>query len=171
MIHFLGASLILFASTSTGFLIAGRYRSRPKEIRQWRSALQSMEAEILYSRVPIEDVSRHLSRQLPKPVSFFFDQLQEKLASGDQPLRVSWRQTVEQFWPVTALKNSEKEILLQFGETLGAQDVDNQKKHIQLALAHLEREETEARAAQTANEKMIKSLGFLAGVLLILLFI
>lgn len=171
MIRMIGALLILFASTASGMLIARRYRNRPREIRQWRSALQSIEAEIAYGRVPIEEMAGHLSGQLPHPLASFFERLQKKMKTYDRPLQEAWAETIEQFWPETALKKAEKEVLLQFGSTLGTQDAENQKKHIQLALAHLEREESEARTAQAANEKMMRSLGFLAGLLLVLLFI
>ncbi|GGL55418.1 stage III sporulation protein SpoIIIAB [Sporolactobacillus putidus] len=171
MIHILGACMILFASTASGMLIARKYRNRPREIRQWRSALQSIEAEIVYGRVPIEELAGHLSSQLPKPVASFFYRLQKKMRTDSPTLQKAWEESVEQFWPETSLKKAEKEILLQFGVTLGTQDTENQKKHIQLALAHLEREESEARNAQAANEKLMRNLGFLAGLLLVLLFI
>ncbi|RYM06025.1 stage III sporulation protein SpoAB [Sporolactobacillus sp. THM7-7] len=171
MIRLLGASVILFATTVSGILIARGYRNRPKELRQWRSALQAMESEILYGKVPIEELADHLSQQLPAPVSFFFRDLHRSLASGKKSLLEAWNETIEDFWPATSLKRAEKEIIIQFGATLGTQDADNQKKHIQLTLAHLEREEQEARAARAANEKMIKSLGFLAGLLIVLLFL
>ncbi|MDD9149291.1 MULTISPECIES: stage III sporulation protein SpoIIIAB [unclassified Sporolactobacillus] len=171
MIHILGACMILFASTASGMLIAGKYRNRPREIRQWRSALQSIEAEIVYGRVPIEELAGHLSGQLPQPLASFFDRLHKKLNADGPSLREAWTESIELFWPETSLKKAEKEVLLQFGATLGTQDTENQKKHIQLALAHLEREEAEARNAQAANEKLMRNLGFLTGLLLVLLFI
>lgn len=62
-------------------------------------------------------------------------------------------------------------MLKQFGSTLGQHDRDHQQKQIHLALTHLEREEGEAKDAQQRYEKMIKSLGFLGGLLLALLLI
>ncbi|WKB36990.1 stage III sporulation protein SpoIIIAB [Terrilactibacillus sp. S3-3] len=171
MIRIIGAILIITASTMIGYLISRKYRDRPKQLRQWRSALQSLEAEIVYGLAPIEDVARHLSEQLPRPLSLFFAYLSERLEAGEGSLEAIWEESVQQFWPNTALGAGEKEVLLQFGTTLGKQDAGNQKKHIRLALSHLEREELEAREAQTRYEKMAKSLGFLAGVLIVLLLI
>lgn len=171
MIQIIGSILIIAASTWTGMLVARGYRNRPKEIRQWRSALQSIEAEIVFGRVPVADFTAHLSEQLPAPVNLFFKTLHTKMVLQDLPLQTAWVQAVEEFWAATSLRRAEKEVILQFGTTLGAEDTDHQKKHIQLALAHLEREEEEARAAQSANEKLMRSLGFLTGVLLVLLLI
>ncbi|MET1247805.1 stage III sporulation protein SpoIIIAB [Sporolactobacillus sp. STCC-11] len=171
MIKLIGSLFILFASTAGGLLLARQYRDRPREIRQWRSALQSIEAEIVYGRVPVDQMAEDLSRQIPMPLSHFFRLLKEQLCSEGLPLQEAWSNSVEQFWPRTSMKQPEKEIMLQFGSTLGTEDAENQKKHIQLALAHLEREESDARQSQKANEKMMRSLGFLTGVLVVLLFI
>ena len=54
---------------------------------------------------------------------------------------------------------------------LGKSDKYHQQKQILLTLAHLEREESEAIDLQGKYEKMMKSLGFLSGLLLIILLI
>lgn len=171
MIQIIGSLMIIGASTLIGMVLASQYSQRPRQIRQWRSALQAIEAEIVYGRVPIEELSAHLSGQLPQPVARFFKYLRTGLVEECQPLKEAWNDAVARFWPETALKNAEREVILQFGTTLGTEDAENQKKHIQLALSHLEREETEARTAQASHEKMMRSLGFLAGILVVLLLI
>ncbi|MCO7176587.1 stage III sporulation protein SpoIIIAB [Sporolactobacillus kofuensis] len=167
----IGSLIILFASTAIGILLARQYRDRPREIRQWRSALQSIEAEIVYGRVPVDQMAVDLSKQLPAPIKTFFQLLTQHLKRDKQTLQSAWSDSIERFWPMTSMKRPEKEIVLQFGSTLGTEDAENQKKHIQLALSHLEREETDARQSQKANEKLFRSIGFLTGILFILLFI
>ena len=71
---------------------------------------------------------------------------------------------------MTAFQQTEYEILQQFGETLGQHDRESQQKHIRLCITHLEREE-EAKALQLQYEKMIKSLGVLAGLLIVILLL
>ncbi|MFT8317447.1 MAG: stage III sporulation protein SpoIIIAB [Sporolactobacillus sp.] len=171
MIRIIGSLLVVGASTMIGMVLASRYSQRPRQIRQWRSALQAIEAEIVYGRVPIEELSADLASQLPQPVAHFFEYLRAALVEKFQPLKEAWKEAVIRYWPETSLKNAEREVILQFGTTLGTEDAENQKKHIQLALSHLEREEIEARAAQDSHEKMMRSLGFLAGILVALLLI
>jgi stage III sporulation protein AB len=72
---------------------------------------------------------------------------------------------------LTALKQGEFEIMKQFGETLGRHDRYSQQKQIMLTLSHLEREERDACERQAKYERMVKSLGFLSGLLLIILLI
>lgn len=167
----IGGLLIIIGTTVVGFLLAKKLSDRPKQLRQLKVALQAMEAEITYGLTPILTVSDHLMTQIPKPIGMLFEILGAKLRNGSTSLQESWEQSLAEFWPQTALKKGEIEVLQQFGTTLGRHDRKNQQKQIHLALTHLEREEIEARENQRKYEGMIKSLGFLTGLLIVLLLI
>ena len=51
------------------------------------------------------------------------------------------------------------------------QDRDQQQKQIKLTMVHLDREEAEAKENQLRYEKMLKSLGFLGGLLIVILML
>jgi stage III sporulation protein AB len=67
------------------------------------------------------------------------------------------------------MKNGEKEIFLDICKNLGQSDRQTQIQHLTLAKQNLEIEEQKARAEQQQYEKMYKTLGVLAGVLVIIL--
>jgi stage III sporulation protein AB len=169
MIKLIGAVFIIVATTWTGFEIARRFSERPRQLRALRSALQSLEAEIMYGHTPLHEASRRLSAQLPKPLSSFFDSFARKLTDTETTVNEAWETSLKEIWKQTALKQGEFEIMKQFGETLGRHDRFSQQKHIMLTLTHLEREEADAVLSQAKYEKMVKSLGFLSGLLLIIL--
>jgi stage III sporulation protein AB len=171
MVKLIGALFILAATTWTGFELARHLSERPKQLRQLKSALQSLEAEIMYGHTPLHEASRRLAAQLPYPLSSFFESFASKLALTETTVRDAWDESLKEVWRLTALKQEEFEIMSQFGETLGRHDRISQQKQIQLTLSHLEREESEAREKQSKYEKMMKSLGFLAGLLLIIVLI
>lgn len=76
MVKIIGAILIL-ASTSWGGMEFSKLLSqRPKQIRALKSALQSLEAEIMYGHTPLHEASRRLAEQLNEPLSSFFQALQ-----------------------------------------------------------------------------------------------
>lgn len=165
----LGAIIILIASTWTGFEAARHLSERPRQLRQLKVALQSLEAEVMYGHTPISEAMMNLAKQMQKPLSWFFESFAKKLRSGETSLKVAWDESLQEVWKFTAFKQGELEVMRQFGETLGQHDRASQQKHILLALAHLDREENDARDIQSRYEKMMKSLGFLAGLLLIIL--
>jgi stage III sporulation protein AB len=167
----IGALLLLSATTWVGFEFAKKLNDRPKQIRQLKNALQILEAEILYSQSPIIEACENIGKQLPEPICWFFQSVSKDLYRNPSDLYEVWKKNLDRFWPLTAMDQNEKEILRQFGRTLGQHDFSQQQKHIQLALSHLERELQEAQDYQYRYSKMVKSLGFLTGLLVILLLI
>ncbi|SFP23095.1 stage III sporulation protein SpoIIIAB [Salibacterium halotolerans] len=169
--NWLGAALILTACTWAGFEYAKKLTERPRQLRQLRTALQSFEAEIMYGMNPLPEASRKMAGQLPPPVSFLFRFFSDYLKQGERNVDEAWSKSLNQVWPLTALAFREKEILYQFGSTLGRHEKMQQQKQIRLAMIHLEKEEQEAKETEKRYEKMAKSLGFLSGLLIIVMFI
>ncbi|AZU63279.1 stage III sporulation protein SpoIIIAB [Neobacillus mesonae] len=169
MVKLIGAVFIIVATTVIGFEASRHFSDRPQQLRALRAALQSLEAEIMYGHTPLHEAARRLSAQLAKPLSTFFDSFARKLTDTETTVNEAWETSLREVWKSTALKKSEFEIMKQFGETLGRHDRFSQQKQIMLTLSHLEREEANAVQAQMKYEKMVKSLGFLSGLLLIIL--
>jgi stage III sporulation protein AB len=171
MMKIIGAIFIIVATTWAGFEASRQLSERPKQLRLLKSALQSLEAEIMYGHTPLHEASRRLATQLSRPLSWFFESFAKKLTDTETTVKDAWEESLTEIWKLTALKQGEFEIMKQFGETLGRHDRHSQQKQIMLTLSHLEREEADARERQAKYEKMVKSLGFLSGLLLIILLI
>ncbi|HZG69939.1 MAG TPA: stage III sporulation protein SpoIIIAB [Chondromyces sp.] len=167
----IGAFIILLASVLFGFERAKQLSNRPKQLRVLRSALQSLETEMLYGHTPLHEAARKLSSQLPMPANRLFSVFSETLTSTETTVRAAWETALLTVWPDTALKPPEFEILRQFGQNLGKHDLLTEQKQILLAIQHLEREEEEARERQRQYERMAKSLSILGGLLVIILLI
>ena len=171
MMKIIGAILIIVGTTWTGFEASRHLSERPRQLRLLKSALQSLEAEIMYGHTPLHEAARRLSTQMAKPLSWFFERFATKLTGAETTVKKAWEESLNEVWKMTAFKQGEYEIMKQFGETLGRHDRISQQKQILLALSHLEREEADAFERQAKYEKMVKSLGFLSGILLIILLI
>jgi len=165
----IGALLIILSCAWLGYSYAGSLEERVRQLRLLRTALQSLEAEILFGHAPLHEASRNIAKQFQGPVQNLFEWFAEKLLADERTAAEAWRETIMEIWRETSLKNREQEILLQFGETLGKHDLMQQQKQIQLALVHLEREELDAREREKNYGKMAKSLGLLTGLLLVIL--
>ncbi|OIJ20298.1 stage III sporulation protein SpoAB [Anaerobacillus alkalidiazotrophicus] len=165
----LGAILIIVATTWVGFEFARRLSDRPRQLRQLKVALQSLESEIMYGLTPLSEASKHIAKQMPKPISYFFQSFAERLNKGEVSVHKAWEESLNDTWHMTALCKGELEVMSQFGATLGQHDREHQQKQIRLTLSHLEREEGDAIEAQNRYEKMLKSLGFLTGLLIVIL--
>ncbi|WP_349407745.1 stage III sporulation protein SpoIIIAB [Pseudalkalibacillus sp. SCS-8] len=169
--NMIGALCIILATTWAGFEWAKRMQERPRQLRQLKVALQSLEAEIVFGMTPLYDACIHLSKQMKEPLSLFFEQMANRLYTGRSTVQVAWEESLEVFQKHTALQKGEIEVLKQFGSTLGRHDREHQQKQIRLTIVHLEREEREAEEVQRRYETMVKSLGFLTGLLIVILLI
>jgi stage III sporulation protein AB len=169
MIKLLGAALIVAATTWTGIEASRHFSERPRQLRQLKSALQALEAEIMFGHTPLHEASRKLASQLSEPVSLIFGTFAGKLVDSETTAGAAWEESLKLAWKDTAFRRGEFEILKQFGDTLGRHDRYSQQKQIILTITHLEREEADACERQLKYEKMVKSLGFLSGLLLIIL--
>ena len=171
MIKITGAILILAITTWCGFEFSRSYSNRTRQLRHFRNSLQALEAEIMYGHVPLSEAAGRLSKQMPKPVGQFWGDFAAQLEKQDATAKIAWEESLKAIGPLLALRKGELEILAHFGETLGRHDRFQQQKQIILAMTHLEREEEEAVQSQMKYEKMVKSLGFLSGLLLIILLL
>jgi stage III sporulation protein AB len=167
----IGALLFISATTWLGFEWSNRLTKRPKHIRQLINALQVLEAEILYSQLALQDAFASIAKQIPAPCSAFFNSLKERMLESYIDFEITWVESVRLYIEQSSLGTNEEEILLQFGRTLGQHDFDQQQKHIQLTIKHLERELQDAREDQEKYGKMAKNLGFLTGLFIVLLLI
>jgi stage III sporulation protein AB len=169
--NWIGALLLIITTTWLGFDWSNRLSNRPKQIRQIKNALQILEAEIVYSQLPLREAFINISRQIPEPTRSFFEEIGQSLQDKNIDFYIVWKEKVDVLIKNSSLAANEKEILYQFGRTIGQHDFYQQQKHIQLTLSHLERELEDAREEQYKYSKMAKSLGFLAGLFIVLLLI
>ncbi|WP_255301159.1 stage III sporulation protein SpoIIIAB [Bacillus sp. Marseille-P3800] len=169
MMRWLGALLIIGCTTIYGFYQARLLQERPRHIRQLRSALQSLEAEMLYGQTPLAKASQNIAEQLKGPVAALFATFSRSLAEKKATAKDAWETAIHDTWKDLSLQEKEKEVLLQFGATLGTMDRVHQQKQLKLTQTHLERDEEEAKSIQARYEKMYKALGVLAGLLIVIL--
>lgn len=167
----IGALLFLATTTWVGFEWSNQLNKRPAHIRQLKSALQILEAEILYSQLPLQEAFHVISSQIPEPTQTFFTALYKHMQNESVDLIQVWTESVASYKDNSALEASEEEILIQFGRTLGQYDFQQQQKYIHIALSHLDRELNNAESNQHRYGKMAKSLGFLCGLFIVLLLI
>ncbi|WP_226582940.1 stage III sporulation protein SpoIIIAB [Halobacillus litoralis] len=165
--QWIGAVIVLTVTTWVGFDMASRFKRRPGHIRQWKNALQMIEAEMVYGQSSLREVCENLSRQLPKPINKFFENMMKEEWCDE--FSSLWSRNIKSHWSMNAMGKNELEILVQFGRTLGQHDLEQQQKQIQLTLHHLDRELHEAIEVGDQYQKMAKGMGILSGLLVIIL--
>lgn len=170
MLKLLGSVIILAASTMGGLYFAKRYSDRPRELRILQQALLMLETEIVYGVVPLNLAMKHIGDRVSGSIRMVFREMSKNLQELDGASTFEcWKLAINKYFHLTALKLQDKEILMQFGLTLGISDREDQMKHIKLTIQNLATEELLAREDQKQYEKLSKSLGVLLGLLIVIL--
>lgn len=170
MIKLLGACLILLSTSAFGFRKAWAFAERPRQIRQMRGALSQLRTEISFGSRRLDRICEQIGQREQEPVRSLYAHCAENLKTLDGVSTFEcWKRAVEKTWPLTALKGPEREVMIDFGKTLGVSDREDQLAHLARTQTNLEVEESRAREEQERYEKMCKSLGVLGGALIVIL--
>lgn len=167
----IGAIILILISTIIGFEFSSKFNKRPEQIQQLKNALNILEAEILYSQTKLKDAFYIISKQIPMPTQELFQLAYQKLSSNEADLFTLWNDSINKYIQKSALTKKEKEILLQFGVTLGQYDVSQQQKYITVTIQHLNRILDEAERKRDKYGNMSKTLGILSGIFIVILLI
>jgi|SRR5690625_842809 len=170
-IKYVGALLVLFASTWVGLQISFQLKQRPQHIRQLIDALTILEAEMLYSQLSLQDAFFRVAKRVEEPAHSFFHQLANNLFTENQMFNDHWDKQLEQFMTLSFLDDIDKQIIKQFGQTLGQHDYEQQEKNIRLTITYLQRQREEAIKRADQYSKLAKMLGILCGLFIILLLL
>ncbi|MGN8645450.1 stage III sporulation protein SpoIIIAB [Gracilibacillus sp. HCP3S3_G5_1] len=171
MIKLLACLCIIASLTWIGHEYANNLANRPRFIRLFKNALQILEAEIVYSQATIKESLQSVANQIPNPISTLFQTIANDIQEDKEQLYPIWEKHIDSFYSRNPIQLEDKEILQQFGRTLGQHDIVQQQKYIRLTITHLERKLTEAEEKNYRYGKMSRSVGFLVGTFIVLLLL
>ncbi|HWI54285.1 MAG TPA: stage III sporulation protein SpoIIIAB [Desulfobacteria bacterium] len=169
MIKAIGICMTLAACGTMGITWAGVYEKRTRHLVAIDSALQLLETEIIYGATPLSEAMMHVSKSCDTEISDLFKNTalelgrMEGVTAGE-----AWNSAVRVFQEQSVLNNSDLQILKRFGASLGVSDREDQAKHLELARSQLKLAAARAEAAAKKNSTVFRYMGFLGGLLLIL---
>lgn len=169
MLKLVGATMVVAASGFGGMAVAGSYSRRPKELKSLRSALQMLETEISYGATRLPEALSQVARRCDGMVSFLFSRAAAELSSmSGITAGEAWEKSLESYYPGTALKPRDFSVLRNLGANLGISDKEDQIKHLRLAMDQIGLEVSGAEDEAARNVKLWSYLGFLCGIMVVL---
>lgn len=163
----LGAGLIVAATTYIGFKNAEKLSRRVRSLLAIQTGLSILESEISFS-------ANHLKQALSKieesvhTCGLFQD---AGAAIAELGTAEAWRQTVQKKQDVLCLSKSDVEALSSLAAELGVTDRENQMKNIRRVSALLEDAGKTAQAEYEKTARLYQSGGVLIGVLVVILLL
>lgn len=162
MLKLLGTFCVVAGSGWLGLCAVGRLRRRERTLECLRLALGWLADELAFRLTPLPDLLGRLAREQAGPVGLF---LQDVLAGLERDreggLRQSWRQAMVR--QLSFLKEEERQVLLEVGQTLGRFDAQAQAQALNRALRRLDAILAKAGEETGRLSRVYTALGLSAG--------
>ena len=172
MIKIIGCLIIILSSSTLGFLMGSKFNLRVRELKLLKVSLQMLETEIAYSNTPLPEAFDNISKRSKNPIKDIFSNMSINLYKRIySTVGEAFDVSIEKIKDKTCFSKDDLEVLKSFGNSIGTSDVNGQIKAFKLVLKQLDQQEIKAEEQRCKNEKMYKSLGFLAGVAIALILI
>ena len=170
MIKLLGATMVVAAAGIGGMTVAGRYSRRPRELKSLGYALQMLETEISYGANYLQIALEQVAGRCDRAVAPLFSRAAAELSSntGITAAR-AWENSLAAYYRASALNGQDLIILRSLGSSLGISDRTDQVKHLHLAMEQIKSENARAEEEAARNVKLWNHLGFLGGLLVVLI--
>lgn len=170
MVKFIGALMILMASTAIGILKGHHLAARPKQFQQLRSDLTLLEMEVNYAATPLPEALAKVAHYSEEPIRTLWVETRAGLSNGEGLLaEEAWQQGVEALANKGAFKEIDLSVLRDFGAGLGLANRQEQLKKFKLLQEQLRSLQLQAEEVRTKNERMWRTMGVLGGIALIIL--
>ncbi len=166
------ALILLFSSTTIGFLIAFRYSLRVKQIEYFISSLNSLENDILYYSTPLPIAMKRVSEKSHKSIAWIFEETWKRLSNKDgYSIDKTWHEVIYKNMDILSFSNEDIEIITCFAKELGLGNKETQNKHFQYTKSLLTEQKRKANKEKERNGRMYNRLGILLGLAIVIILI
>jgi stage III sporulation protein AB len=167
----IGAIFLISATSFVGFDLSKKFSLRTKQIRMFIYSLQMIEAEMTYSNHSLRQIFIQVKQKTEGPVAHFYERLANHLQKPVTQFSTLWDEELSKLKQYSAFNESEMNILQQFGKNMGNHTIEQQIKQIKLTTYYLQKQLDEAIEQKNKYDRTVKSLGFLIGLLIVLILI
>ena len=160
----LGGLLLVLSGFSVGWFCSKKLLMRRNFFKKLLSFVSNLSTQLRYSS---SDIFTLVSLSASISGLDFFEISDET----GTPFYKVWSERVSEIPAKFGLKNSDRQLLLEFGEQLGKTDVDGQLKHLELYEALFKKQLTDSENEINRKSKLYKTMGFFVGTAAALMII
>lgn len=168
MLRMLGFVLIAAGCALTGEYCGARLRTRARQLERCTVLARALGEELRYTMAPVEVLMDSLGgREQFAPLGFLGHCA--ALCREGEAFPRAWERAVREAAERLAFSREDLELLLSWGEFLGAADLESQLRQIGLAELALERQRETAWQRSQTQGKLCNTLGILGGMFAVIL--
>lgn len=161
---------MILSTTLMGFRMGDALEERIRDLYTIKKMLQLFEGEMRYGNALLEEIFLSCGRRLKNPFGSFLTETGALLSKlPGEMLKDIWEQGVRNSLKKSFLTEKDKEELILFGRQLGYLDIEMQQKVLfqYEAVLNLQLQELQKEVAK--RRSLYRSLGVLAGLLIVIL--
>ena len=164
--------LIFLACMGAGVYLGSVYSFRLDDLRRFKKGLLMLRSEIDYLSTPLNQALHNIAHKLGRahPMAQFFEGIAQRLDAQSAPERAV-ADSLSNYQSRLYLSSEDREAVCAFGKTLGYLDKTLQLEAIAMTLAYVDERIQQEREHSLKYKKMYQTLGVLAGLLVVVLFI
>lgn len=172
-VKWLGAGLIVAATSVWGNQQAARLRRRVRELEEFRLVLRLLGAEIGYTATPLPRAMEHVGSRLSSThVRAFLAEVCRLLREPDvSDATAAWQQAAGIVRERLALTTEDWPVLMRAAAGLGGLGRDHQIQQLAAAETQLAAHTASALAQCESGERMWRYLGMMSGVAVVILLL
>ena len=159
--------LIFCTTTLIGIIISNKYKSRVKELKEIKTALNVLETKMKYTYEPIAEIFKEIVDGRNSNISNIFKNAVSNMyhySAGD-----AWTNALDN--TTTNLNKEDILVLKNLNRLLGKTNLEGQVSEIQLTTRFLDTQIEKAEKEREKNQKLYKNLGIIAGLTIIIILI
>lgn len=171
MIKWIAAAFVVFGCGYLGISYAKTAEIRIRQMEMLEQMLCQLEFNIVFLLKPFPQALKSVAGSYTGAASRLFANIADRLAKAPEiSPETAYRQAVEETTGIR-LRVEEKDVLQEFFRHIGRGNRENTRDGIRMAVAKLRTVRETAAAEQEKDGKLWRSMGFLGGLLIVLLLV
>ena len=170
ILRYIADIIIVVGCGYVGMIFASRMDARIKQLNDFEAMLRQLSFNIGFLSLPVREAILRAAETQSGAVRKILDNITALMAGRpDISLAEAWSIAVTNYKSSLCLKSSEIEILKEFSNNIGRGDIKETLDSIQLTVAKLKLVADSAVAMRARDGKLYRGMGFLAGMLIVIL--
>lgn len=164
----IGAFTLVLGCAAVGFYYAALEGFRVNDLHEFKKALMILSSEIEHLRTPLPMASSNIAKRTKGVVSTLFTEFALMLGSESNDTAYQlWTSALQEQKKKSYLAAEDWDVIEGFGKTLGYLDKQMQQSAITVTVDYINEKTTSLQTQSEKNKRMFRSLGVIAGLLLV----
>lgn len=172
MLRLIGIIFLVGGSIGMGWSMRDRLKKNLDTLYQIRQIFKMLQNEIIYSRASLPEACRHISEKVNQPYSSAFLAIHEEMnVNSGESFTLIWKKHMNKCIKEISVSAEDKNILLEFGNSIGYLDGTMQAQAIEQYMHRLDVSVSKMEKEMTDKCKVIMSLSVMGGLMIAIILI